>query len=205
MDAHPSDDTPEIPGAADAPAVASAEQLANENALLRASLAEMRAWVAELEELADSDTVTPLPNRRRFLRDLERVAGQADRHGTPAALLYIDVNGLKGINDTHGHLAGDAALIHVAKLLSRLIRSTDVLARIGGDEFGLILDHLDHNSAIETADRLARCIADNPLDIGGTLVRIDAAIGVATILPGDSLDDIVRRADLNMYRAKEEG
>jgi len=205
VDAHPSDDTPEIPGAADAPAVASAEQLANENALLRASLAEMRAWVAELEELADSDTVTPLPNRRRFLRDLERVAGQADRHGTPAALLYIDVNGLKGINDTHGHLAGDAALIHVAKLLSRLIRSTDVLARIGGDEFGLILDHLDHNSAIETADRLARCIADNPLDIGGTLVRIDAAIGVATILPGDSLDDIVRRADLNMYRAKEEG
>jgi diguanylate cyclase (GGDEF)-like protein len=205
VDAHPSDDTPEIPGAADTPAVASAEQLANENALLRASLAEMRAWVAELEELADSDTVTPLPNRRRFLRDLERVAGQADRHGTPAALLYIDVNGLKGINDTHGHLAGDAALIHVAKLLSRLIRSTDVLARIGGDEFGLILDHLDHNSAIETSDRLARCIADNPLDIGGTLVRIDAAIGVATILPGDSLDDIVRRADLNMYRAKEEG
>ncbi|MGE5723096.1 MAG: GGDEF domain-containing protein [Sphingomonadales bacterium] len=204
MDALPSDDTPEVPGAADTPAVASAEQLANENALLRASLAEMRAWVSELEELADSDTVTPLPNRRRFMHDLERVVGQAGRHGTPAALLYIDVNGLKGINDTHGRLAGDAALIHVAKLLSRLIRSTDVLARIGGDEFGLILDHLDHNSAIETAGRLARCIADNPLDIGGTLVRIDAAIGVATILPGDSPDDIVRRADLNLYRAKEE-
>ena len=178
--------------------------LADENALLRASLAETRERLAELEQLADSDTLTPLPNRRRFLRELERVVSHAGRHGTPAALLYIDLDNLKAINDRHGHFAGDAALIHVARLLGGLIRSTDILARIGGDEFGLILDHLDHNSAIETADRLARCIAAEPLDLGSAMVTLEASIGTATILAGDSVDDVMRRADRNMYAAKAE-
>ena len=150
--------------------------LADENALLRASLAETR----------------------------ERLVSHAGRHGTPAALLYIDLDNLKAINDRHGHFAGDAALIHVARLLGGLIRSTDILARIGGDEFGLILDHLDHNSAIETADRLARCIAAEPLDLGSAMVTLEASIGTATILAGDSVDDVMRRADRNMYAAKAE-
>ena len=179
-------------------------ELADENALLRASLAEMRERLAELERLADTDPLTPLPNRRRFLRELERVVGQANRHGTPAAVLYVDLDSLKAINDAYGHFAGDAALIHVARLLAGLIRSTDVAARIGGDEFALILDHLDHNSAIETADRIARCIAANPLDIGGTEVSLQASIGTATILSGDSVEDVMQRADRNMYLAKTE-
>jgi diguanylate cyclase (GGDEF)-like protein len=181
------------------------EALTDENALLRASLAEMRERVEELERLADTDTLTPLPNRRRFERELDRAVSQASRHGTPAAVLYIDLNSLKRVNDRHGHMAGDAALIHVARLLQGLIRSSDVVARIGGDEFGLILDHLDHNSAIETAERIGRCIASSPLDLGGSEVRLDAAIGVATILPGDRADDVMQRADRNMYRAKAEG
>ena len=180
-------------------------ELADENALLRASLAEMRDRVNELERLADSDTLTPLPNRRRFLRELERVVSHANRHGTPAAVLYVDLDNLKLINDAYGHFAGDAALIHVGKLLAGLIRSTDIAARIGGDEFALILDHLDHNSAIETADRIARCIADNPLDIGGTELRLEASIGTATIIAGDSVEDVMQRADRNMYIAKSEG
>jgi diguanylate cyclase (GGDEF)-like protein len=179
--------------------------IADENALLRASLAEMRQRLGELEQIADTDTLTPLPNRRRFLRELERVVGQAERHGTPAAVLYIDLNGLKSVNDRHGHVAGDAALIHVARLLQGLIRATDVVARIGGDEFGLILDHLDHNSAIETAERIGRCVAANPLDLGGYQISVKAAIGVATILPGDTAADVMQRADRNMYVAKQEG
>ena len=179
--------------------------LADENALLRASLAEMRERLGELEQIADSDTLTPLPNRRRFLRELDRVVSQANRHGTPAAVLYVDLDSLKSINDAYGHFAGDAALIHVAKLLGGLIRSTDIAARIGGDEFALILDHLDHNSAIETADRIARCIADNPLDIGGTELKLEASIGTATIIAGDTVDDVMQRADRNMYIAKSEG
>ena len=183
---------------------ASVEALTDENALLRASLAEMRERLCELEQLADTDTLTPLPNRRRFLRELDRAVSQANRHGTPAAVLYIDLNGLKAVNDRHGHVAGDAALIHVARLLQGLIRTSDAVARIGGDEFGLILDHLDHNSAIETAERIACCIASSPLDVGGSSVRLEAAIGVATIISGDTSEDVMKRADRNMYLAKKE-
>jgi diguanylate cyclase (GGDEF)-like protein len=178
------------------------DAIVDENALLRASLAEMRDRIIELEQIADTDTLTPLPNRRRFLRELERVVSQSNRHGTPAAVLYVDLNGLKAVNDSHGHVAGDAALIHIARLLQGLIRTSDIVARIGGDEFGMILDHLDHNSAIETAERLCQCITANPLDLGGSHIRLDAAIGVATILPGDSAADVMQRADRNMYVAK---
>lgn len=181
---------------------AAIDQLANENALLRASQAEMRERVGALEEQADGDTVTPLPNRRRFLAELDRVASFVNRHGTSAALLHIDLVGLKAINAGYGRLGGDAALIHVARLLLRLIRTSDVLARIGGDEFGLILDHLDHNSAIETADRLARCIAESPLEIGGAEVRVAATIGIATIMAGDTVEDVLDRAERNLCRAK---
>ncbi|MDP8994651.1 MAG: GGDEF domain-containing protein [Pseudomonadota bacterium] len=181
---------------------ASRDALADENALLRASLAEMRDRLEELERLADADTLTPLPNRRRFVRELERAVSHANRHGTPAAALYIDLDNLKAVNERHGHLAGDAALIHVARLLQGLIRTSDLAARVGGDEFGLILDHLDHNSAIETAERIARCIAASPLDVGGSSVALEASIGVATILQGDSVEEVMSRARRNMARAK---
>jgi diguanylate cyclase (GGDEF)-like protein len=180
----------------------SMRRLAEENAQLRASVAELRDRMTQLEALADTDTLTPLPNRRRFLRELERAVAQASRHGTPAAMLYVDLDSLKTINDQHGHFAGDAALVHVAKLLSGLIRSTDIAARIGGDEFALLLDHLDLESAIDTAERIARCIASSPLDLGGTLIQLQASIGTAAILAGDSVEDVMQRADRNMYVAK---
>src|SRR2546421_13100439 len=115
----------------DFPAAAAASQ-ADENALLRAALAEARTHIEALEAAAENDPLTGLANGARFERELERVTGQAERHGTPAALLYIDLRDLKTINARHGRLAGDAALIHVGRLLSGLIRSTDLLARIGG-------------------------------------------------------------------------
>ncbi len=180
----------------------SMRRLADENALLRASIAELRDRMAQLEALADTDPLTPLPNRRRFLRELERAVAQASRHGTPAAMLYVDLDSLKTINDRHGHFAGDAALIHVAKLLSGLIRSTDIAARIGGDEFALLLDHLDLESAIDTAERIARCIASTPLDLGGNSIELQASIGTAAIMAGDSVEDVMQRADRNMYVAK---
>jgi diguanylate cyclase (GGDEF)-like protein len=178
--------------------------LAEENERLRASLVRLQQRVAELELLADTDTLTPLPNRRRFVRELERVVTLAGRHGTPAALLYIDIDSLKAINDAHGHGTGDAALVHVATLLAGLVRSTDLAARIGGDEFALILDHLDHNSAIEAAERIARVIAQRPLEVEGRSLTLEASIGIAMILPGDSAEDAMKRADRNMYLAKSE-
>lgn len=177
-------------------------ELADRNTLLRASLAEMRARIFELQQLADRDTLTPLPNRRRFLDELERVTASAQRHGTPAALLYVDVDNLKAINDAHGRFVGDAALIHVARLLKGLVRSTDMVARIGGDEFALILDRLDQDGAAITAERIARKVARNPLDMGGGDVPIEVTIGSAAIRPGDTPDEVMQRGTRSVYLAK---
>jgi diguanylate cyclase (GGDEF)-like protein len=177
-------------------------RMADENALLRAALAETRARVGDLEETSDVDAVTGLANERELARQLERAVSQSQRHGTPAALLTIDLKGLKGINDRHGRIAGDAALAHVARLLRGLIRNSDLAARTGGG-FALLLDHLDPESAVETGERIVRFIADQPLDLGSTEIPLQATVGVATILPGDSSEDVLHRAERNLERVKE--
>ena len=178
------------------------QRLADENAMLRAALAETRARVGDLEDCADSDELTGLPNARELERQLDRVVSQAGRHGTPGALITIDLKGLKGINERHGRIAGDAALTHVARLLKSLIRASDVAARTGGG-FALLLDHLDPDSAIETGERIAQFIAGQPLDLGSVEVGIEATVGVATILPGDRAQDVLVRAERNLERIKE--
>jgi diguanylate cyclase (GGDEF)-like protein len=152
-------------------------RLGDENALLRAALSEMRARLEEMEVASEHDPLTGLPNRHSFMRALDRVVSNANRHGTPGALLYLDIDGLEAINARHGQVAGDAALIHVGKLLQDLVRTTDFAARVGGDEFGIILDHLDQESAIETAERIGRCIEQSPLDLGGGTLPMRASIG----------------------------
>jgi diguanylate cyclase (GGDEF)-like protein len=185
------------------PVVAEAmARLAEENALLRASIAELRARLEEMEKASERDALTGLPNRPSFMRALERTVSQANRHGTPGALLYLDMDGLEAVNARHGQIAGDAALIHVAKLLRDLVRTSDFAARVGGDEFAVILDHLDSESAVETADRVGRCIEDHPLDLGAGRLKLRASIGVATILRGDTVEDVVRRGELTMHKAK---
>jgi diguanylate cyclase (GGDEF)-like protein len=184
------------------PAGEALARLSDENALLRASIADMRARLEEMERASERDALTGLPNRPSFMRALERVVSQANRHGTPAALLYLDVDGLEAINARHGQIAGDAALIHVGKLLQDLVRTTDFAGRVGGDEFAMILDHLDQESAIETAERIGRCVAQSPLDMGGGTLPIRVSIGIATILRGDTMEDVVRRGELTMHKAK---
>jgi diguanylate cyclase (GGDEF)-like protein len=179
-------------------------ETADENALLRAALAEAHQRISDLERSTERDDVTPLPGLRRFRAELERVAGLAERHGTAAALVGIELTGLAAIGERHGHFAADAALVHVARLLCSLIRSTDILARTGEGEFGLILDHLDHNSAIDTAERLARCIAGNPLDLGHVQVGLEAAVATTGIMPGDKVDDVLARAERNLALARTE-
>lgn len=174
----------------------------DENALLRAALAEAQRRISELEQRAESDGLTPLPTALRFRSELERVVGLAKRHGTQAAIVGIEVTNLAAIHERHGHFAADAALVHVARLLCGLIRSTDILARTDENRFDLLLDHLDLDSAIDTADRLARCIADNPLDLGHARVGLESAVATTGILPGDELEEVLARAERNLAAAR---
>ena len=180
-------------------------RLGEENALLRASLAELRARLEEMEQASERDALTGLPNRPSFMRALDRAVSQANRYGTPAALLYLDVDALEAVNARHGQVAGDAALIHLAKLLQGLVRTSDFAARVGGDEFAMILDHLDHDSAIDTAERLTRCIAAEPVDLGGKSLRIEVAVAATSILAGDKIEDVLSRAERNLALAKSGG
>lgn len=176
----------------------------DENALLRAALADAQRRIAELEQRAEGDSLTPLPSALRFRSELERIVGLAERHGTSAAIVGIELTNLAAIHERHGHFAADAALVHVARLLCGLIRSTDILARTDEARFDLLLDHLDLDSAIDTADRLARCIADNPLDLGHAKVGLESAVATTGILPGDKLEEILDRAERNQAAARAE-
>lgn len=173
--------------------------LSQENQQLRDAISHMKARIDELELLADSDTLTPLPNRRAFLRRLDVVIRYAARHNTPAAILFIDLDGLKRINDDYGHHAGDIVLQHVAHKLSASLRATDMVARIGGDEFGLILDHLDETNACTKAHALSALIAATKVQIGAVSINVHVTVGVAAVRPDDSVTSLLERADHAMY------
>lgn len=173
--------------------------LVAENQHLHAMIAEMRERIVALELLADTDTLTPLPNRRAFMRRLETVLQSIARHHTPAAILYIDLDGLKRINDEYGHPAGDAVLLHVAQLLTENLRASDMVARIGGDEFGLILDHLSLDDAQAKAVALSDHVLSRPVIFGGAEIPVRVTIGLAMAQAGESVASLIERADTAMY------
>src|SRR5438105_3586826 len=134
------------------------DRLIEEISLLRGKVARLQERVEQLDQLAHQDSLINLPNRRGFMRELERLIARVDRYGINAAMLFVDLDGLKIINDTFGHRAGDEALIQVAGLLAKGVRHSDTVARIGGDEFGILLESSDEDAAHETATRLVDLI-----------------------------------------------
>lgn len=182
--------------------IAEADRLLAEIGRLRGQIAHLEDRVEQLDLLAHQDPLVSLPNRRGFMRELERLVDRARRYEELSALLYVDLDGLKMINDTFGHKAGDEALIQVAQLLVGGLRRSDVVARIGGDEFGILLGHTDEVSAHETAGRLVDLIADCDFMHEGDVLPLSVAIGVAMIGPEDEPESIMTRADEEMYRRK---
>ena len=176
--------------------------LLDEIASLRARVEGLEAKCVELDQLAHCDPLVPLVNRRGLYRELETIIARHERHGTPAATLFIDLDGLKLINDCFGHEAGDAALIHVAEQLLTGVRTNDCVAHIGGDEFCVLLDHADEASAIETAERLVNIVADDDFIFDGKPMPLSVAIGVTLVERGDSPGAVLARADQAMYRVK---
>jgi len=130
---------------------------------LRRDLTDARGRIDFLERLADEDPLIPIANRRAFLREVTRMIGFGQRYGTPASIVYIDVNHLKTINDSYGHAAGDAALMQVSRTLVEQVRNTDVVARLGGDEFGVLMVQADRAVAEGKAAQLAEAVRQRPL------------------------------------------
>ncbi|MFL6842853.1 MAG: GGDEF domain-containing protein [Sphingomicrobium sp.] len=178
------------------------ESLIAEISRLRAQVAQLEERVEQLDQLAHQDSLICLPNRRGFMRELERLVDRAKRYGEGAAMLFVDLDGLKMINDTFGHRAGDESLIQVAELLVGGLRRSDVVARIGGDEFAVLLANASETSAHETASRLADLIADCDFTHDGDVLPLSVAIGVGMIGPDDEPEAIMARADEEMYRRK---
>ena len=169
---------------------------------LRKEVEEQRARVAHLEQLADQDPLTPLVNRRAFVRELSRVVSFSERYGTPASVIYFDLDGLKAINDTHGHAAGDAAIQQVAAALMSNVRESDIVGRLGGDEFGVLLTHADEQATAEKAVQLARTIEDRPLTWQGARIELRLAYGVYTFRGGEDARAALDAADRAMYARK---
>jgi diguanylate cyclase (GGDEF)-like protein len=161
-----------------------------------------------LRQLATHDPLTGLLNRGAFDAELARSIAFARRYDSAAALVLLDIDHFKYINDTYGHAVGDATLRRVADILQRRLRQTDVLGRLGGDEFGLILTGTPAVTALGVADACLEVIrADTSLYPGGHVIRLTASIGLTAIHPaGDATpEDIPKRADIAMYEAKETG
>ena len=177
-------------------------RLAGEVARLQAEIVELRKRVEQLDALAHQDSLFDLPNRRGFMRVLERTIDRVKRYEEQAAILFVDLDGLKMINDSSGHGAGDEALIEVSKMLVGGVRKSDLVARIGGDEFAILLIHSDEESAVETASRLVDMIADCDFRHDGELLPLSVAIGVGMIHPEDTPEQAIARADAEMYRRK---
>jgi diguanylate cyclase (GGDEF)-like protein len=169
---------------------------------MRDELEEQRRQISYLVDLADQDTLTPVINRRAFVRELTRIVSYGERYATPSSLLYIDLNGLKQINDTYGHAAGDAALTKLATILTEQIRGSDIVGRLGGDEFGVLLVHADEAVATEKALHLTDMIDANPLTWESHEIPINVSFGAHTFTSGIDPDDALAAADRAMYKQK---
>ena len=182
--------------------MSSSEDLEREIARLRDEIAKLESKVRQLDDLAHLDPLIGLPNRRGFMRKLEALISRVKRYGDQGAMLFVDIDGLKGINDSRGHKAGDEALIRVSEMLVSGVRAGDCVARLGGDEFGILLEHADEAIAGETAARLVERIAGSGFSHGGAPLPLSVAIGVGLIQAEDDAEAVMARADQAMYLKK---
>jgi diguanylate cyclase (GGDEF)-like protein len=162
----------------------------------------LKARLTETEGLADRDALTPLLNRRAFLRELSRIRTFAQRYGAPASLVYFDLDGFKAVNDRYGHAAGDAALQAVAERLLAHVRESDIVGRMGGDEFAVILVQADQAVAEAKAAALAHAVEREPIRFGDWTAPLHISFGVRQISLESTPEDLVAEADAAMYAAK---
>ncbi len=160
----------------------------------------------EIYQLATHDALTGLYNRRHFMEVLDKEIARALRHGRDLALCIIDVDLFKPVNDTFGHIAGDEVLRRIAAVLRQHVRSDDIAARIGGEEFAVLLPEGGTGSAVAFAERLRQAIAATIFSPGGVPRQITVSVGVAPLEgPDGNRSRLLAAADAALYRAKHEG
>jgi len=181
---------------------AALDKLLAEVQSLREDLGRARRRVEYLEQLADRDPLAPVLNRRAFVRELTRMIAFAERYGASGSVLYLDIDGMKRINDSHGHGAGDAALKHIAEVLLRDVRASDIVGRLGGDEFGIILAQADGPAAAAKAAALAKAIESEPVSWQDAIFELAVSYGAYTFAGGEGVDEALSAADRAMYAQK---
>lgn len=163
----------------------------------------LRMANAELERVSLRDSLTPLYNRRHFFTALNERISRISRYGATSIVVFMDIDNMKLINDQYGHVAGDFALIHMAQLLLSETRGTDIVARVGGDEFAMILDEIGKNDANWKIEELVEAIRMNPCRFEGQQLPLSASFGATIIMAEDRDEEVIRRADQAMYAVKK--
>jgi diguanylate cyclase (GGDEF)-like protein len=186
------------------PAVGPAALLLAEIERLKADVARAQRTIGELEARADVDPLLDILNRRGFERELKRSLAYLQRYKGEAALLFIDLDGFKAVNDQHGHAAGDALLKAVARELTGHVRASDVVARLGGDEFGVLLWNLAAAQAAAKARDLEKLIEAVGVAHGAARLAVGASVGLAPLVVGATPDEMIDAADKAMYVRKRE-
>jgi len=173
---------------------------------LRQALREANEANELITHMAEHDDLCELLNRRCFTKVLESWLRYSQRYELPGALLFLDLDGFKGVNDAHGHEVGDALLCEVAERLAGAVREADAVARWGGDEFVVLLPRADREAAKEVANKLLARLEDEPVQVAGREFRIQASIGI-TLYPdlGTEVEQLLAQGDHAMYQAKQRG
>jgi len=173
---------------------------------LAAEVERLQAAKAELQRLANTDPLTALCNRRAWFDRGAAELDRARRYQRPLSVLMADLDRFKALNDTFGHAAGDEVLQRFASLLKSQCRNSDVVGRVGGEEFAVLLPETDAESALMLAERIVSTCRDARVDAAGQHLRVTCSIGVATAEHADeSIDDTLQRADAALYQAKRAG
>jgi diguanylate cyclase (GGDEF)-like protein len=169
---------------------------------LRNEVAMLKLRLNEAQNLADMDVLAPVLNRRAFLREMKRVSAFAQRYGSPASVVFFDLDNFKAVNDRFGHAAGDEALKAVAKRLMANVRESDVVGRMGGDEFAVLLAQADKETALSKAQTLAEAVRATPVEFGEWSAPLHISFGVREIEPGADPEVALAEADAAMFVRK---
>jgi diguanylate cyclase (GGDEF)-like protein len=167
---------------------------------------ELEKLYADMQKLAITDGLTGLYNRRGFFELSQREVERAKRFDRAYSIIILDIDHFKAINDTHGHETGDQVLEKLAGRLSAELRKVDILGRYGGEEFSLLLPETNSAGASIVAERLRCCIADEPIETSQGFLNVTISVGLATLTVNTmTLEELLRRADQALYKAKESG